>query len=218
MKKLALLAAAGLFAASCSSDKAAEATTGEAQEIQTTDAMEVNLDEGSQVAWRGFKTFVESEHVGTVDVAKGYFSVEGDAVVGGKIKIDLTTIVNTDVEDPEWNAKLVGHLQSEDFFFTEQYPYATFEIASITPMEGEGVNSKVVGNLEMRGVTNSIEFPANITVENGSVTFDAPTFSIDRTKWGVKFHDRDDASIASSLQEDLIDHSIELTISVTASK
>ena len=74
------------------------------------------------------------------------------------------------------------------------------------------------GNLTLRGVTNSIEFPARISVENGSVSFDAPTFSIDRTLWGVNFHNRDDSSIAESLKDNLIDHSIELTISVKATK
>ena len=68
----------------------------------------------------------------------------------------------------------------------------------------------------MRGVTNSIEFPANIEVTETGVNFTAPTFGIDRTKWGVKFHDREDASIAESLKEDLIDHTIELNFVVTA--
>ncbi|MEY2970374.1 MAG: hypothetical protein RLZZ599_747, partial [Bacteroidota bacterium] len=76
--------------------------------------------------------------------------------------------------------------------------------------------SIVTGNLTMRGVTNSIEFPAEIAVGESGVKFNAPTFSIDRTKWGAKFHDRDDATIAESLKEDLIDQSIELTIKVKA--
>jgi polyisoprenoid-binding protein YceI len=34
------------------------------------------------------------------------------------------------------NAKLTGHLQSGDFFDTEKYPDATFEITSVKPFSG----------------------------------------------------------------------------------
>lgn len=211
MKKLAFISAVAIALASCNTDKAAEATTGEAQEVKEVVAAHTyTLDEGSVVAWRGFKTYTGSDHIGTVN-ASGAFSVEGDAVVGGKITIDMTSITNLDIEDEGKRAYLVGHLASPDFFDVANHPEATFEISSVDA----GV---VKGNLTIRGTTHGIEFPATVEVANGSVSFDAPTFTIDRTKWGVKFHDREDASIAESLKEDLIDHSIELTIAVTATK
>jgi polyisoprenoid-binding protein YceI len=218
MKKVALIALVGMFAASCNSNKAAEATTGEAQEVQAVEATDVALDAGSVVAWRGFKTYTGSEHVGVVSVQDGVFSVADNKVVGGKIVIDMNSIANTDLEDEGKRGYLEGHLKSADFFDVENHPFATFEIVSVNEAAGENTNSIVVGNLTMRGTTNSVEFPANVVVENGSVSFDAPTFGIDRTKWGAKFHDRDDATIAASIKEDLIDHQIELTISVTATK
>ena len=91
-----------------------------------------------------------------------------------------------------------------------------FEIVEVREEASELTSSVVVGNLTIRGITNSIEFPANFTLEEGSLTFNAPTFAIDRTKWNVKFHDSEDATIAETLKEDLIDHSIELTINVSA--
>ena len=212
-----MMASVALIAASCAGEKADEATTGEAQEVmEVAEATSVALDEGSVVAWRGFKSYVASEHVGTIGVQEGMFEVSEGNLVGGKITIDMNSIVNTDIEDEGKNGYLVGHLKSPDFFYVDSFATAVFEIVSVEAMEGEGVNSKVTGNLTMRGVTNSIEFPAMVSVDGGSVSFDAPTFSIDRTKWGVKFHDKDDASIAETLKEDLIDHSIELTIAVTA--
>ena len=211
--------AASVLAVSCAGEKAEEATTGEAQEvIEVAEATSYALSEGSTITWRGFKSFVNSEHVGYIGIQDGSFDVKDGMVVGGTVTIDMNTIVNTDIEDEGKNGYLVGHLKSEDFFFVESYPTAQFEIVEVKAVEGEMTNSMVVGNLTMRGVTNSIEFPANITVTEQGVSFMAPTFGIDRTKWGVKFHDKDDASIAETLKEDLIDHSIELTISVTASK
>ncbi len=219
MKKLAMMAAVAVLAASCNMEKAEEATTGEAQEVEAVvEATNVALDSGSVVAWRGFKSYVASEHVGTIGVQEGTFAVLEGKVVGGSITIDMNAIVNTDLEDEGKNAYLVGHLKSQDFFFVDSFATSVFEIVEVKDAAAEGTNSVVVGNLTLRGVTNSIEFPANIAVSEGSVSFDAPTFSIDRTKWGVKFHDSEDATIAESLKEDLIDHSIELTISVTATQ
>ena len=219
MKKLAMMAAVAVLAVSCNMEKAEEATTGEAQEVEAVvEATNVALDSGSVVAWRGFKSYVASEHLGTIGVQEGTFAVLEGKVVGGSITIDMNAIVNTDLEDEGKNAYLVGHLKSQDFFFVDSFATSVFEIVEVKDAAAEGTNSVVVGNLTLRGVTNSIEFPANIAVSEGSVSFDAPTFSIDRTKWGVKFHDSEDATIAESLKEDLIDHSIELTISVTATQ
>lgn len=219
MKKLAMMAAVAVLAVSCNMEKAEEATTGEAQEVEAVvEATNVALDSGSVVAWRGFKSYVASEHLGTIGVQEGSFAVLDGKVVGGSITIDMNAIVNTDIEDEGKNAYLVGHLKSQDFLFVDSFATGVFEIVEVKEAAAEGTNSVVVGNLSLRGVTNSIEFPANIAVSEGSVSFDAPTFSIDRTKWGVKFHDSEDATIAESLKEDLIDHSIELTISVTATQ
>jgi len=219
MKKLALLAALGLFVASCNSDKAAEATTGEAQEVTANGAGEtVALDSGSTVAWRGFKTYVQSEHLGTVNVQEGTFEVADGKLVGGTITIDMNSITCTDLEDEGKRGYLEGHLKSQDFFFVDSFPTAVFEIVEVLEPSEANKFSTVTGNLTLRGTTNSITFPAEISAGESGVKFMAPTFSIDRTLWGAKFHDRDDATIAESLKDDLIDHSIELTIKVKATK
>ena len=219
MKKLALMAVLGLFVASCNSDKAAEATTGEAQEVTANGSGEtVALDSGSTVAWRGFKTYVQSEHLGTVNLQEGTFEVADGKLVGGTITIDMNSITCTDLEDEGKRGYLEGHLKSQDFFFVDSFPTAVFEIVEVLDPSEATKYSTVTGNLTLRGTTNSITFPAEISVGESGVKFMAPTFSIDRTLWGAKFHDREDATIAESLKDDLIDHSIELTIKVKATK
>jgi hypothetical protein len=224
MKKSVIIAAIGFLAISCAGEKADQATTGEAQEVNVlADAVKVILDEGSLLEWRGFKTYTGSSHNGTLGLGKSYFALNGDVVVGGAILIDLNKLDVTDLRDRK-RESLIEHLRKADFFYVDSFPTALFEITAVNYSEAndttteEGMNSIVSGNLTLRGVTNSIEFPALISVENGSISFDAPTFSIDRTLWGVNFHNRDDASIAESLKDNLIDHNIELTISVTATK
>ena len=218
MKKIAILAAVAIAAISCSNgSKADEAVTGDAQEVQAeVEATEYTIAEGAYLKWRGFKTYVASEHIGTIGVQSGTFAMAGDQLVGGKITIDMNSIANVDIEDEGKRGYLEGHLKSQDFFFVESFPTAVFEVVEVREEAAEATPYVVVGNLTIRGITNSIEFPANVFVEEGSVRLEAPAFSIDRTKWDVKFHDSDDATIAETLKEDLIDHSIELTINVVA--
>lgn len=218
MKKIAILAAVAIAAISCSNgSKADEAVTGDAQEVQAVvEATEYTVAEGSYLKWRGFKTYVASEHIGTIGVQSGTFAMAGDQLVGGKITIDMNSIANVDIEDEGKRGYLEGHLKSQDFFFVESFPTAVFEVVEVREEATDATPYVVVGNLTIRGITNSIEFPANVFVEEGSVRLEAPAFSIDRTKWDVKFHDSDDATIAETLKEDLIDHSIELTINVVA--
>jgi polyisoprenoid-binding protein YceI len=216
MKKIAMFMAASVLAVSCTGEKAEEVTTGEAQEvIEVAEAKTFNLIDSSTVVWRGFKTFVDWSHVGTIAV-DGNFLIANDKVAGGVIEIDFSEITVAEFADGTKEEYLLGHIRSEDFFFTDSFPTGSFEIVNVKELAGEGTNSLVVGNLTLRGITNSIEFPANINLDNDGVSFEAPVFSIDRTKWGVKYHDREDASIAASLKEDLIDHSIELKFNVRA--
>ena len=217
MKKLVFMAAIGLFVTSCNSDKAAEATTGVAKEVVANSSGEsVALDSGSTVAWRGFKTYVQDEHLGTVNVQEGTFEVAEGKLVGGTITMDMTSITCTDIENERKRGYLEGHLKSQDFFFVDSFPTAAFEIVEVLDPSAAKKYSTVTGNLTIRGTTNSITFPADVVVSEEDVKFMAPTFSIDRTLWGAKYHDRDDATIAESLKDDLIDHSIELTIKVKA--
>ena len=208
--------AASVLAVSCTGEKAEEVTTREAQEvIEVAEAKTFNLIDSSTVVWRGFKTFVDWSHEGTIAV-DGKFLIANDKVAGGFIEIDFSEITVAEFADGTKEEYLLGHIRSEDFFFTDSFPTGSFEIVNVKELAGEGTNSLVVGNLTLRGITNSIEFPANINLDNDGVSFEAPVFSIDRTKWGVKYHDREDASIAASLKEDLIDHSIELKFNVRA--
>lgn len=219
MKNLFIAAvAAGAMLASCGSgEHAEEAKTGEAQEVNAVaEAQTYTIAANTALNWRGYKKFVESEHVGTIAVKSGEFKVANGNIVGGTVNIDMNSIINTDITDEGKNAYLVGHLKSDDFFDVANHPEGVFEIVEVRSEAGEGTNAVVVGNLTLRGTTNSIEFPANIAVSEESVAFSAPVFSIDRTKWGVNFHDENDPEIAASLKDDLISHDIEIEFNLTA--
>lgn len=138
----------------------------------------------SKVYWTG-KKITGSSHTGHISIGSGNLLVDGETVVGGELNIDLNTIVCTDIENEEYNKKLIGHLKNDDFFGVENNPNAKFEIVSIKPAE-DGSGYKVIGKLSLKGITNEISFPAKVNVSGGKVTA-LGTALIDRTKWDIKY-------------------------------
>lgn len=67
----------------------------------------------SKVFWTGKK--VSGEHTGVISIKNGKIVLDGDKIVGAKINIDMSSIICTDIEDANYNQKLVGHLKSDDF-------------------------------------------------------------------------------------------------------
>ena len=60
---------------------------------------------------------------------------------------------------------------------------------SSTPDEPGATNSLVTGNLELRGVTKSISFPATISVTDQAVTIQAE-FAINRRDFNINYAGR----------------------------
>ncbi len=99
--------------------------------------------------------------------------MEGNALVGGTVTVDMKTIKATDITDADTHAKFIGHLATDGFFLVEKYPTATFKITSVTPIKGakaDADNVTISGDMTIKGVTNPISFPAKSGVKGGLVT------------------------------------------------
>lgn len=215
VKNLFLFGMVAAVTMACTPKNADEAKTGEAKKSGEAygATYAVNAD-ASDVHWRGTK--VGGEHTGTVSISGGEVSVSEGAITGGNLTIDLTSIVNEDLQG-DMNARLVGHLKSEDFFHTGEHPNAVFEFVSAEAISGEAPEGGLVpthnitGNLTMRGVTKSITFPAAVSVGEGSVSIETNEFSIDRTLWGVNFKSR---TVFAEFKDDYISDMINLKFDV----
>lgn len=140
----------------------------------------VNNDR-SDLTWVGKK--VTGEHTGKVSVKEGKLLVDGKTIKGGTVDVDMNSITCTDLTDATWNAKLVGHLKSKDFFFNESFPTAKFEITSVTE-KGDG--HEVKGKLTIKGITKEISFPASVKFEGKTVAV-VGTATVDRTQFDIKY-------------------------------
>lgn len=131
----------------------------------------------STVKWLGKK--VTGEHTGTISVKEGTLEVTGGKVTGGKVVIDMNSIVNEDIKDAGMNGKLVGHLKSDDFFGVATFPTAELVINKV-----EGNNFS--GNLTIKGITNPTSFTATASKDGNSTVYKG-TITIDRSKYNVKY-------------------------------
>jgi len=169
----------------------------------------------SKIFWTGKK--VTGEHTGTLMIKKGNVVLDNGIPVGATMDIDMSTIVVTDIKDEGTNAKLTGHLNSEDFFSTAKFPEGKFVATKITPIEGatgEEPNYTITGNLTLKGITDEVTFPAFISasgdklVANGKITFD-------RTKWNIRYGS---GSFFEGLGDKVIYDDVELNFVLAANK
>jgi polyisoprenoid-binding protein YceI len=169
--------------------------------------------EKSEVKWNGKK--VAGEHFGTIGVKSGNLVINKNKVTGGKFVIDMNSITVTDITDPEYNGKLVGHLKSDDFFSVEKHPTATFELKSLAPIAKAAAgkpNYKVNGLLTIKGITKPVQFPATITVKDGVANAKADV-TVNRAQYDVKYGSE---SFFGSLGDKAIMDDFTVSFNVTA--
>lgn len=228
-KPLFLALSALLALAACTdapeSDKAKTSEAQTAADAAGGEALRVDTAQ-SNLVWIGTK--VTGYHSGTVPIKSGTLTVRNDSLVAGRFTMDMTKMAVTGPEgsDAAGNQKLLGHLQSPDFFDVAAHPEAVFEITEVKPFSGTVQDTAVTrqealsqyrvtdpthtisGNLTIKGVTKNIEFPARVTMSGNGVEAIAK-FNIDRRQWNITYPGKPD---------DLIRDDIHMGIAVRANK
>ena len=194
--------------------KADEASTTEAVEttVATLESVKYMADpSNSSIEWKGFKP--TESHNGTINLESGVFSFKEDVIESGTFLIDMNSIVVLDIPaDKKGNANLVGHLKNEDFFDAEKYPNAVFEVTGFETKDGQAMLS---GNFTMKEQKNNITIPVSMSSEGDMLTLTSETFTIDRSKWNVKYGSE---SFFDNLGDKVISNDIELKFNIQAKK
>lgn len=169
--------------------------------------------EKSTVGWHAKK--VTGEHMGNVKIKSGSIVVDHHAPTRGEFVIDMTSITCTDLKDAGYNAKLVGHLKSDDFFNVANHPEATLKIKSFTPVAGAKAgeaNYTIKADLTIKGITKEISFPAQMSVTDRMITAKAD-IKIDRTDFDVRYRS---GKFFSDLGDKLIYDDFTMKVDLTA--
>ena len=195
-------------------NKAKEADTKEAETVAVAEvtAEKFIADAAiSTIEWKGFKP--TGTHNGTINIESGVFNVTDGKINSGTFLINMKSIAVLDMpKEDEYNAKLVGHLTSADFFDVEKHPSAAFEITGLSEIEGKTMLS---GNLTLKETKNNVTFPVIVISTDGGLTLTSETFTIDRSKWNVKYGSK---SFFDDLGDKFINDDIELKITVKANQ
>jgi polyisoprenoid-binding protein YceI len=162
----------------------------------------------SNINWIGRK--VTGAHNGTIDVKKGALVFDNGILTGGAFTIDTTSIKILDVTDPATNAQFGGHLASEDFFSSEKFPEAEFNVTSATATSATSYH--IAGNLTIKGITHALSFDATINANGDTVTASGKIV-VDRTKYEMKFRS---GNFFANLGDTLIYNDFDLDVNIIA--
>lgn len=149
--------------------------------LAKADAFQVDTSK-SKATWVGAK--LGGSHNGELKIKSGELMVEKGALTGGTVEMDMASLTNKDLSDAESNAKLVGHLKSDDFFSAEKHPTSSFKI---TKVENKGGKALVSGDLTIKGITKPVvPFPADVKVDKKGVIAKGQ-MNVDRTLYDIKY-------------------------------
>ena len=173
----------------------------------------------SMVNWEASKP--GKQHIGTIHVKSGSFTMKGDMIESGSFVIDMTTIASTDLEGG-MKDKLEGHLKGleegkeNDFFNVRQYPEAKFEITKVTKLlNDDEANHLIYGNLTIKDITKETGFKANVREIGDQIIASSISFSIDRTEWDIKFMSN---KFFDNLKDNVIKDDVGLSVMLVGQK
>ena len=204
------------FVYSCAGPEGKKASISEADTIiantEGADKYAVDLT-SSQVEWKGFKP--TGQHNGTLALKSGTLYMKDNTPVGGEFVIDMQSLKVLDIEDPEYNGKLTGHLRSPDFFDVDNHQEARFVITQIVRSKESNTAYELSGNLTIKGITKNVGFMAEVALNGDKVNGATPEFTIDRSAYDIKYKSK---KFFDDLKDDFINDEIALVIKLNASK
>lgn len=162
----------------------------------------------SQIDWTGRK--VTGAHNGTIGIKEGNFIAKDGKINGGNIVINTAAIKILDVTDPATNAQFAGHLASDDFFSTEKFPTAAFDILSVKEVSNNTYHLE--GNLTIKDITHLVGFDAKVESNKNGIKFSGKLV-IDRTKYDIRFRS---GNFFVDLGDTLIYNDFDLDFDITA--
>lgn len=178
-----------LILASCGQDK--PVTTENTEITATAEGAVYELDTlNSRIEWKGYKVLKsdQTSHFGIIKFESGDLIANENGLQSGKFVVDMNSLTSVDLkDDAEQLAKLNGHLKSGDFFETDEFPTASYEITGVSKNDNGDYNTLLNGNLTIKGITKPMQFNANVSVKDGETSIATEPKDISREGFNVKF-------------------------------
>ncbi len=135
----------------------------------------------SSIGFVGSK--VSLDHPGAFKDFTAAVTLDGDTLTALQLEVETGSVAI----EPE---QLREHLVTADFFDAAKYSTATFSSTKITPGTAPATHM-IEGNLELRGKTVVISFPATVTVDATHAKGKAE-FTVNRKDFGIEYPGKPD--------------------------
>lgn len=164
----------------------------------------------SQVKWKGKK--VTGEHYGQIRIQSGTVEVNGNAIAAAAVEMDMNSIAVEDLKDDGMNAKLVGHLKSDDFFSVEKFPSSRLVLTGVKALGNN--EAELTGNLTIKGITHPVKFGVKTVIE-GNTLKSSGVITVNRAKYDIRYGS---GSFFTGLGDKMIYDDFTLDFSLVANK
>lgn len=158
-----------------------------------------------EIRWSGSMPAKSHEGLLSLKDFKAEISPDG-AVQSLTAVVDMTKIDVTDLSGKSRD-KLTGHLKSDDFFDVANHPTATFELK-------EHRDDHLHGTLTIRGVSQDVALPAQVSGHPDRGWILAGKFSFDRMQYGVDYQNKGILGFLNAAKSKLIDDLIAVEVSI----
>lgn len=177
------------------------------------------VDPSKSIAnWAGQKPLIDGYvNRGSIAITGGEILV-GQGLASGSFTIDMNTLSVSDTPTkPGKESALEEHLMGEGWFNVAEYPEATFRITQVTEQADSDTTFTydVTGELTMKGVTDTLTFPALIYQDMDGQVHATANFEFDRTKWGIT---AGSGSFFDNLADNVVDDMVALSFELVAEK
>ncbi len=155
--------------------------------VQVAQAKTFEVDtKASHVQWTGKKKLVTSEHTGKLMFKSGEvtYSDKG-APEKATFVVAMNSLTNEDLTDAKYNAKLVGHLKSDDFFSVDKHPEAKLVIEKFAVAGTDKYTAE--GQLTIKGITKPAKMAGTFTAGKGENRTAVVDMQFDRASFDVRY-------------------------------
>lgn len=202
---------------STTEESANESNESVTRQVVTEGVYEVQAEE-STIFWAGKKPLIEGYvNRGSIGATDGTIEVEEDTATG-IFTMDMNTLsVSETPTKPGSENALEGHLKGESWFDVENHPEASFAITEVETLPDSETTFQynITGELTMKGVTETLSFPATIYADENDTLYAEAEFEFDRTRWGITFGSD---SFFNNLADNAIDDMVSLSFNLVAEK
>jgi polyisoprenoid-binding protein YceI len=145
-------------------------------------------NEKSVLEWIGRN--LNYRHHGRIGLREGELVFTDGRLSKAYLVLDMRTLSNLDLQDPELRDMLTRHLKSEDFFAVERFETASLRLTGWQQQDGlppEAPGGIATCDLTIKGVTRPVDVPVTVAPQlDGSIKVHA-ALDIDRTLWNVSY-------------------------------